>query len=89
MAPVSRGRMKGLLACFGKDAKGLTEMEEELVKRRQTNVCSWQASGPLNWCDVIATRGVRDCWAASLLFRNRVYCITTGSVSRIQFRELS
>jgi hypothetical protein len=31
-ADISRGRMKGLLARIEKDAKGLTEMEEELVK---------------------------------------------------------
>ncbi len=31
-ADISRGRMKGLLSRIEKDAKGLTEMEEELVK---------------------------------------------------------
>jgi hypothetical protein len=31
-AEVSRGRMKGLLARIEKDASGLSEMEEELVK---------------------------------------------------------
>lgn len=31
-ADISRGRMKGLLARIEKDAQGLTEMEEELVK---------------------------------------------------------
>jgi HEAT repeat protein len=31
-ADISRGRMKGLLTRIEKDAKGLTEMEEELVK---------------------------------------------------------
>jgi hypothetical protein len=31
-ADVSRGRMKGLLTRVEKDAQGLSEMEEELVK---------------------------------------------------------
>jgi hypothetical protein len=31
-ADISRGRMKGLLTRIEKDAEGLTEMEEELVK---------------------------------------------------------
>ena len=31
-AEVTRGRIKGLLARIERDAKGLSEMEEELVK---------------------------------------------------------